>query len=89
MEDHIGLNSQINRQFLQVEPVLLTLTPLEMRMSCSGNHVDNIAVPRQYPWQSLNDIFDAFVRRQQTKREQDHLSFRTEAILVEIGIDEG
>ena len=38
--------------------------------------------------QGLNDVFDALVRRQQAKSQQNFLSFRPEAVLVEIGIGE-
>jgi len=52
------------------------------------NHIHNIAVLRQDARQRLNHVFDAFVRRQQAKREHDDFSFRAEAILVKVGIDE-
>jgi tRNA G46 methylase TrmB len=37
----------------------------------------------------LDDILYALIRREQTKRQHNVFSFRSEAILVEIGIGKG
>src|SRR6202011_5087454 len=87
-KDHVGFNSKIVRQLLQVNAVFVTLAPQDMRVSCASNHVNNIAVARQNVWQSLDDIFYALIGREQAKREQNVFSFRSEPILVEVGISE-
>ncbi len=37
----------------------------------------------------MDDVFYALIGRQQAKREQDILSFRSETIFVKVGISEG
>src|SRR5437762_11476198 len=57
-----------------------------MRVRHAGNHVNNIAVPRQNGRHRLDYVFDALVWREQAEREQHIFSFGSEAILEETGI---
>ena len=57
-----------------------------MRVRHAGNHVNNIAVPRQNARHRLDYVFDSLVWREQAEREQHIFSFGSESILVETGI---
>src|SRR5579859_4238451 len=85
-ENYIGLYAEIAGQLLQIVPVLVSFTPQNVRMSYAGNHVDNIVMAREDFRKSLDDIFNALIRRKQPKRKQDIFSFRSEPILIKTGI---
>jgi len=59
-----------------------------MGMSDPRNHVHDITIVRLDERQGLNHVFDAFVWRQQAKREHDDFPFRAEAVLVKVRVDE-
>src|SRR5258708_28034908 len=73
-KDHAGLNPEISRQFLQVQPILVALLPQDMWVGDAGNHINGIPVTWQDAWQSLDYIFDALVGGEQSKREQNIFS---------------
>lgn len=59
-----------------------------MGVRCTGNHVHHIAVPGKNAGQRSNDIFDALVRREQAKRQQDVFPFSAKPIFIERRIGE-
>src|ERR1700739_1943402 len=62
--------------------------PEHMRMGDAGNHIHHIAVLRQDSRQRLDDVFDALVWREQSKREQNFFSLSSKGILVETWVRE-
>jgi len=72
---------------LQNRPIFRSPSRAEnMRVRHAGNHVNNIAVPRQNARHRLDYVFDALVWREQAEREQHIFSFSSKAILEETGI---
>src|ERR1700730_4987506 len=61
-KNDVGLNSEFFRQALQGLPIFIAVAAQDMRMSDSGNHVNNIAVAREDARQSVYNVFYALVR---------------------------
>src|SRR5882672_7774372 len=85
-KDHTILNPEISREFLEVQPIFVALVSQDMRVGDAGNHVNGITVTRQDTRQSLDYVFYTLVWGEQSKREQNVFSLRSESILIKIRI---
>src|SRR5581483_3142904 len=88
VEDDLRFHSDLLRQSLQVRTIVVTLTPQNMRVGRAGHDVHGIVVPRENMRHGLNDVFDPFVRREQTERKKYGLSFHAKTIFIKIWIQE-
>ena len=60
-KDHTGLNPDIFRQFLQIQPVFIPLLSQDVWVGDAGNHVNGIAVTRQDAREGLDYVFYSLV----------------------------
>src|ERR1700674_534340 len=87
VEDNLQLHSYFLRQCFQAIPVTITIATENMRMSCARNDINDILMFRKNLRQSLNDVFDSLVRREQAEGEQNRLSFDSEPVFEKIRIE--
>ena len=69
MENYLRFHAHFLRQCLQTGSILIALPTQDVRMSRACNDVHNVLVLGENLRQSLNYVFDSFVRREQAERE--------------------
>src|SRR5208283_836489 len=87
VKDDVARHAAIRREALQFEPIGLTFARDNVGMRSAKNNIYDVWVVFENLGQRFNNVFDAFIRRQQAKGKQDRLSLYAKLILVETGID--
>src|SRR5271165_3064349 len=88
MEDDLRFHSDFLRQSLQTGSVPVPFATQDVRMGRARNNVNHILVFRQNLRQRLNYVFDSLVRREQAEGDEYRFPFHSEAVFVEIRIQE-
>src|SRR5580692_7624750 len=87
-ENHTRFYAQPFGQALQRLPVSVAFPPQYMRVRDAGNHVKHVAVALENLWQRFYDVLYSFVRREQSKRQQNLFSLRPEPVFVKTWVGE-
>ena len=87
---NIGVSHAAFRQLPELVGILavtlLAIAAKNMRMGGSGNDVNNIFMFGQNLRQSLDNVFNSLIRREQTEGEQYCFSFHAKLIFVKVRI---
>src|SRR5438477_6390912 len=82
MKDHVSVDAEPQRAILEHQAIGLALTFDDVRVRRAEDDVYRVGIVREDRRQSLDDVFDALVGREQAERQNQRPSLDAEAILA-------